>query len=64
MNRQAAPAKPAGSRERSAVPGCVLINRVMSALDRMLVILTGRSLIIAASTSLESDWQCDSLGPA
>jgi hypothetical protein len=26
--------------------------------------LTGRSLIIAAQTSLESDWQCDSLGPA
>jgi hypothetical protein len=26
--------------------------------------LTGRSLIVAAPTSLEGDWQCDSLGPA
>jgi hypothetical protein len=26
--------------------------------------LTGRSLIIAAQTSLESDWQCDSVGSA
>jgi hypothetical protein len=33
-------------------------------LDQALVILAGRSLIIAAPTSLESDWQCDSLGPA
>jgi hypothetical protein len=32
-------------------------------LDQALVILIGRSLIIAAPTSLESDWQCDSLGP-
>jgi hypothetical protein len=40
------------------------IARIFFVLDQALVILNARSLIIAAQTSLESDWQCDSLGPA
>jgi hypothetical protein len=33
-------------------------------LHQALMILTDRCLIVAAQTSLESDSQCDSLGPA